>query len=393
MTLKTLAGLVLATGLVAMPALAGHSSMSLDDARAMAEKSDKPVLVKVGTEWCAACKAFDKAVAENAAFKSKIADRAVLVQIDAEKGSGIEVAKMYGVHGYPSFVLTTPEGEVLDRWMGFGETAEFKETLLAATTNPMTVDQRIAKFAKEPNEADALKIGDLRLAEGLAAEASQYYHRAASLNDGADHSARVFRAVAYGAKKGAFTADDVRAQADVVYASDASSNEDVMEVLHTMRGIAGRTGDMAYYVPYLETAFQRTEGAEGWIAEARTKMAADYVLHVEKNVDKAITTKKASLAEGWMDSSEMLNSFAWWCYENKVNLEEAEQLARRGVELADSGVQKALVLDTLAELCNVNGNCGESLDLIRMAIAEDPTNDYYARQEERFAELLVQQGR
>lgn len=394
MTFRSLAGLVLALGLVSLPALAGeYGSVSLDDARAVAQKSDKPVLVKVGTDWCSACNAFDKAVKENAEFKHGIYGQAILVKVNAEKGDGVDIAKHYRVHGYPTFLLTNAEGEVLDRWMGFGEKAEFNETLTAATMNPMTVGERMAKFAKEPNESDALKIGDLRVSDGLYAEARQYFLRAAQLSSDTDHSTRIFRATAYGSKKGVFTVDDVRGQADEVFASNHASDEDLMQVLHSMRGIAGKAGDMALYTPYLKATYERTEGAEGWVAKARTKMAADYVLHVEKDTDKAVETKKAALPEEWMDSSEQLNSFAWWCFENKINLEEAEQMARRGVDVAESGVEKALVLDTLAELCNINGNCGESLDLIRMAMAEDPGNDYYKAQEEKFAELLAQQGR
>jgi thioredoxin-like negative regulator of GroEL len=389
---RSTAALAIGLALIAGPASAGDVTTNLQSAMETARESGRPVLLKVGTEWCTACNAFDTAVAGNAAFRGAIADAAILVRVDAEKGAGVELAKRYGVKGYPTFLLTNAEGQILDRWMGFGETTEFAETLASATDDPMTVDERIAHFASDPSEADALKIGDLRLAEGLCAEANAYYRRAAALNPDADHSARIFLAVAYGLKRSVYTTNEVREQADAVFASSETSDEDIMKVLHTMRGIARHSGDMAMYTPYLETAYARTADAEGWVAEAREKMAADHALYVENDAERAIEIKKASMPEDWTEDSQALNAFAWWCFENKVDLEEAEQLARRGVELAEPGVQKALVLDTLAELCNVNGSCGESLELIRMAIAEDPDNDYYARQAERFAELLAQQS-
>ena len=61
------------------------------------------------------------------------------------------------------------------------------------------------------------------------------------------------------------------------------------------------------------------------------------------------------MPENWMDDANELNNFAWWCFENKVNYEEAYQFAQRGIELAEPGLLKAYVLDTAAELCNVLG--------------------------------------
>ena len=43
----------------------------------------------------------------------------VLVQFDAEKGEGKELAETYSIHGYPTFVFATASGEAMDRWMGY----------------------------------------------------------------------------------------------------------------------------------------------------------------------------------------------------------------------------------------------------------------------------------
>ena len=86
----------------------------------------------------------------------------------------------------------------------------------------------------------------------------------------------------------------------------------------------------------------------------------------------------------------MLNQVAWWCFENRVNLAEAEQMARRGVELAKAGRDKANVLDTLAELCNLNNDCSHAVQYIRLAIEEDPANEYFQNQLGRFEEILAQ---
>ena len=88
--------------------------------------------------------------------------------------------------------------------------------------------------------------------------------------------------------------------------------------------------------------------------------------------------------EGWEEDPGELNGFAWWCFENRINLEQAEDLARRGVELAPEGEEKAMVLDTLAELVFLRGDENEAVALIRQAIEQSPDNEYYREQMVRF---------
>ncbi len=67
-----------------------------------------------------------------------------------------------------------------------------------------------------------------------------------------------------------------------------------------------------------------------------------------------------------------------------MNLQEAEALALKGVELADSDEQRATILDTAAELCNALGNCDEAIAHIKQAVSLDPENDYYKDQLAKF---------
>jgi tetratricopeptide (TPR) repeat protein len=92
-----------------------------------------------------------------------------------------------------------------------------------------------------------------------------------------------------------------------------------------------------------------------------------------------------------MEDARALNAFAWWCFENKINLEEARQLAEKGVTLAKPGGEKAMILDTLAEICNELGNRGDAVETTRAALAESPNNAYFKRQLERFEKLLAEQ--
>ena len=125
----------------------------------------------------------------------------------------------------------------------------------------------------------------------------------------------------------------------------------------------------------------------------RKAMMVDYKLYVEKDIEGAIELRKARLPQGWQQNPNALNSFAWWCFENNINLEEAEALARNGVELSDPGEGKAMILDTLAEICNLRGSCKDAVLYMEMAIENDPDRQYYKEQLERFQkELALQQG-
>ena len=106
----------------------------------------------------------------------------VLLKLDAEKGEGVDIARSYNVRGYPSFILTNASGETYDRWMGYGEPEPFIETMAGATADPITVNDRLARFRKERNAPDAMKIGELRGYEGMNGEALAWYERAHQLD-------------------------------------------------------------------------------------------------------------------------------------------------------------------------------------------------------------------
>jgi hypothetical protein len=92
------------------------------------------------------------------------------------------------------------------------------------------------------------------------------------------------------------------------------------------------------------------------------------------------------MPEGWLEEADSLNGFAWWCFQNDVNLEEAEELARKGVDLAESGTEKAAVLDTVAEIVNARGDAPEAASLIEQALHETPDDESLQEKLEQFQE-------
>lgn len=396
LSMATMVALLLAGG--SLEAISGQGcstqSASLDQAFQQAKSHSLPVLIKVGAEWCSACKAFDAATADGSTLVSSIGTQAVLYRVDGEKGEGKDIAKRYRVMGYPTFLLVNAEGEVLDRWMGFKEAADFTSTFETATKDPVTIQERIHRFQSEPTASAAEKIADLRQAEGLFAEACAYYHRASDLDGSPDshYQAAIFGSMAMGSKTGAYSPKDVRAQADVLLSSPQVASKDYLKVAYTMGRMASITGDANDFNPYLKLAVERTaQETDAEMVDLRSKLLPDYALRIEKNAERAVSYKRASMPKDWKDDANQLNNFAWWCFENKVNLDEAKVLAEKGVELAKPGIEKANVLDTLAEICNQTGKCGDSVELIQLAIKEAPDNEYFKKQLTRFETLMASQ--
>ena len=152
-------------------------------------------------------------------------------------------------------------------------------------------------------------------------------------------------------------------------------------------------GDLDLYTPYLAKAVKASDGSDDEsIQKFRNYLMPDYALYVEKDEETAISLRKGRLPEGWLDDPGELNSFAWWCYENSINLEEAEDLALRGARLASTDAERANILDTAAEICNARGDCTKAVQLIQEAIELEPEKEYFHDQLKRFQELVSAQG-
>jgi tetratricopeptide (TPR) repeat protein len=207
-----------------------------------------------------------------------------------------------------------------------------------------------------------------------------------------NYETMIFNSMAYGNYYNLYSPVQVRQQADAVLASANYSDKDLMKVAFSMYKVSRRADDITLFTPYLKVSIEETvDSKDEDIVHKRTKLMPDYTLHIKKDTKKAVKLKKESMPEGWQKEANELNNFAWWCFENNINLKEAEKSARKGIELASPGNEKANILDTLAEICNLSGDCGDAVEYIRLAVAEDPENEYFQDQLIRFEKLLASQ--
>lgn len=294
--------------------------------------------------------------------------------------------------GHPTFVTINAKGEVVDWWAGFKDPATWISSLTTALADPATLDQKFIRLARTPTARDAATLGRVKSARGQRAESLALYHRALELDPAGPYLQPIFEQVAMlqGREGSGLTLADVRKAADAAVASPLTTADGKVGIAMNMRRVAEREKDMSLFAPYVTAALEATKGAtSGWLADVRKRLLVDEALFVKRDVDAAVVLKRASMPEGWMTDAGLLNEFAWWSFENDVNLVEAEALARKGVELSEPGPAKAQVLDTLAEICNARDNCSEALEIMQRAIAEDPTEEHYRKQLERFRTILA----
>jgi len=317
----------------------------------------------------------------------KLLQDVVLHKVDAEKGEGIEIAKTHGVQVYPTFLMVDAQLRPIDRWLGYTKPL-LDAKMATALADLSTIDEKRSRFESSPTPELAVRLADYDAAAGQYTDAVALYRKAEQLDPKVSRAPEIFDAVFSGYRKKAFEKSEVLEAADAALA--AGDPGQVLDVSERMMYLAKQSDDSELNLKYLKTAIERTKDSiDENVMHRREALMPDYVLLVEKNPTKAVELRKASMPPGWMEDPGQLNNYAWWAFENGVDQKEALALARKGAELAPAGREKAMILDTAAELCNALDNCHEAIELTKQAIAEDPENEYYKKQLERFQEILA----
>ena len=321
----------------------------------------------------------------------KALEKAILVQMDCEKGEGPAIAKKYGVRGYPTFFMVNAEGEVSGGLLGYPGAEAWADWVKLGVQDPRTIADKKAAFEEEATKELACALANHTSTAYDFPGAVKYYRAARELDpvNAPEYTENILTYMYYGARGGAFTLDEVAAEADLVMAGALASAETRLEVAGMVAAMAGQMGDPERAIPYIEQALAASEGRED-LADERLPLEIQHALHVTRDFDKAVQLKRSTLDEGWQEDADQLNNFAWWCFENEVNLAEAEALALKGAELATTDKQRANILDTAAEICLARGNCEQAIARIKEAIALDPEKQYFKDQLARFEKAALE---
>ncbi|MGZ0655958.1 thioredoxin family protein [Coraliomargarita sp. W4R53] len=94
-------------------------------AKAKAAAENKPLLVDfTGSDWCGWCIKLKEEVFSQTAFQEYAQDELVLVELDFPQGKpqsaelkeqNATLAQQYGIRGFPTILILSPEGELIEK--------------------------------------------------------------------------------------------------------------------------------------------------------------------------------------------------------------------------------------------------------------------------------------
>lgn len=127
--------------------------LSFDQAVAAAKAEGKLVFIDVMTSWCGPCKLMAREVFPQKMVGDYMNKTFVNIKIDAEKGEGIQIAKAYNVHSYPTFLMLDTDKREVARLVGYKEGESFI-TELQRLLNPDATPEKL-KARYESGERNA----------------------------------------------------------------------------------------------------------------------------------------------------------------------------------------------------------------------------------------------
>ena len=266
----------------------------------------------------------------------------------------------------------------------------FFSEINAGLADPTTIAEKKERFSQKPDAATAKALASYFQTQNEVKQAVLYYNQALKFDPKSDFSEELFELYTTGFRRKIYSLGDLMAMADKALAARESDIPFRLTVYAQMSDYAGENPHNQKLLGYIESGYQllqdHADQAPAWSVRY---LNINHALFVEKDPDKALTLKKSSLKEGWENDAGQLNGFAWWCFENKLNLDEAAELARRGAKLAEPGRSKAMILDTAAEIENLRGNPAEAFKLMEQAVKEDPVTEHWKKQLERFKKVMA----
>jgi thioredoxin-related protein len=116
-----------------------------DELLAKAKKENKWVFLDAVTSWCGPCKMMSKNVFPEPEVGAFFNERFVSVQLDMEKGEGIEISNRYKVWLYPTLIFLNADGMVQHRSSGY----LLPDALIALAKTALDTTQNLAALEKK----------------------------------------------------------------------------------------------------------------------------------------------------------------------------------------------------------------------------------------------------
>jgi thioredoxin-like negative regulator of GroEL len=300
-----------------------------------ASETGKPVLLNVHAEWCGPCKRLYKQVFLDAAGGTYINKATVPLRVDGEKGEGPELMKKFNIRGYPTTLLLTPEGEEIDRIVGYsGDKVKFLQRVKDYVEGNNTLADLKRRVEENPNDAKLhIKLARKYNDRGNGGQSATHFERVVAL-----------------------------APENSDYVDEAT----FQLALHNMR----ETGN----TKPIETIIAETDDQQ------LREQAWNYLIRYYDRNDKQDELFQAyeEAIDRMSENTTMMNSYAWYIFQNEV-----EKKYDRGIEVAQKAVEldpKAHhIWDTLGQLQFAAGNREDAIKAMSKASELDPDEESYKK--------------
>ena len=314
----------------------------------------------------------------------------VYITFNVQEGEGIELSKQYKVgHTYPVFILTDGTGDIIYRWTGYTGPPRFISSLRKAMSDLTTVKDRVLRFDADPTHERALLLARYFADTGEHLDAITYFKEAERMkpSSNVDYSYDIFANSANAAWRDMMSFTDVLPVADSILYAPKKDNEIIVKVAQAMSRLTRRLEKEEHVKKYLQAGLDATaEASDKKTSDTHTSLLIEYALQVENDTIKAITMKKESMGADWTKNPEKFYNYSKWCLERKVALSEAEMLAKTAARYAKGAEFKAQVYNTIAEICFVRNKLEEAIEVIGLAIEQDPGNTQYQDAQDLYLE-------
>jgi len=149
----------------------------------LAKTQNKIIMIDFITDWCKWCIETDRKVYTNPEVAGFANTNQINWKIDAEKGEGPDLAKKYGVKGFPTIIFTDADGVEIDRIYGYLPAEQFLKKMKDYNTGTNTFGSIMKMLEANPDDAVAnYMMAEKISSNGLEGDVKIYLNKTISLD-------------------------------------------------------------------------------------------------------------------------------------------------------------------------------------------------------------------
>jgi thioredoxin-related protein len=356
-------------------ALAGQIE-SFTGARELARNSGRPILLEFVRDNCLYC-ALAEAEVDSLQELKEALEAVVFFSVNIGSDEGKYLSGKYHTGRYfPLFILTDTAGEVINRWSGYTSSDRFITSLNSSLKDKITIKERENQYRQNPGAFAALNLAKYFFDSQQYLKSIEYYREAGTF-DSRKYHFQIFRSSAVACEEGRLDYDEVLTAADDVLRTGREG--DIIYTAKILSNLARQMDKTETLMKYLQKGLMTARQSNNRkFAENAPIFEADLALYHKHDTTRATAIMKQSLGKDWQNEPDQFFKYAEWCLHRRINLNEAEQFARKASQIAAPGQFKGRVLSILAAICHARGKYAEAVEFISGALAEDPGNHYYS---------------